>query len=497
LKINKKIAASSIAALMAISPVISLAQNPTRTVQAAADSNQKTLLLKHNSYVYGSNGKRLSKYQGSKKLVFTKGATLNYPGGTSVTNAGGKYYFIGRNGYIKAANATPIDNQAQTGTLHLNYNTYVYDKNGKRLKSYKGSKKNTFLRWGHTVKYTATPEAITNDSKQYYYLNDDNYSQNCLPYQTINGSQYYSIGNGGYIKAANVDQIDGKTVYTNEATVTTKALRNYIKSHKNEVPTRSASDYGEGSPYLKVGQKVKVDRVTSMYMGNSADIYYRIKGTTDEFLDSRDITSQPRQPLTIYTKDSYVTFVNDAKAYSINGELQTSKNASQTNYRNGENVPAYKELYIWVPSENKAELFYEISSRTFGYVNYVNYVKASDVKYLSGPRITKPENTPEEAKADAKIASSTDKQALQKLIDQESAVKASGDTYTGTNKEIYLDNLSTYNDILRTAKSVNSSNKSTVAEVKEASWILTKAQQNVINLEKRDNTMAPDLNYLF
>ncbi|WP_333588938.1 hypothetical protein [Lactobacillus acetotolerans] len=83
------------------------------------------------------------------------------------------------------------------------------------------------------------------------------------------------------------------------------------------------------------------------------------------------------------------------------------------------------------------------------------------------------------------------------MIDQESAVKASGDTYTGTNKEIYLDNLSTYNDILRTAKSVNSSNKSTVAEVKEASWILTKAQQNVINLEKRDNTMAPDLNYLF
>jgi hypothetical protein len=33
LKINKKIAASSIATLMAISPVISLAQNPTRTVQ--------------------------------------------------------------------------------------------------------------------------------------------------------------------------------------------------------------------------------------------------------------------------------------------------------------------------------------------------------------------------------------------------------------------------------------------------------------------------------
>jgi len=38
MKINKKIAVSSIAALMAISPVISLAQNSTRTVQAASNS---------------------------------------------------------------------------------------------------------------------------------------------------------------------------------------------------------------------------------------------------------------------------------------------------------------------------------------------------------------------------------------------------------------------------------------------------------------------------
>ena len=461
-------------------------------------------MLTHNAYVYSVNAKRLSTYQGSKKPVLIKGAVINnYNYDGTVTNKGKKYYYIGDHGYIRATNAKQVADEPQAGTLKLNYNTYVYDKNGKRLRSYRGSKKNTNLYKWHSIKYTGTLQPITNDSKQYYCLNDDNYSQFWLPYQTIKGVQYYNIGAGGYIKAANVDQIDGKPVYTADANIT-------VKTHWANNPTKVVeTTTGEK---IKVGKKITVDRVTSMYDGNSRSRLYRIKGTTNDFISDVYVKVLPRQQLKIYTENSCVIFANNADAYNIQGEKQANKTQNiGTAFIKGDAIPVNELLYIWVPSENKAELFYRIEDSSNGTDQYGNdlfletkdsqpslyYVKASDVKYLSGPRLTKPENTPEEAKSDAKIASSTDKQALQKLIDQEGAVKASGDTYTGTNKEIYLSNLSTYNDILRTAKSINSSNKSTVAEIKEASWILTKAQQDVMNLEKQDNTMAPDSNYLF
>ena len=493
MKINKKIAVSSIAALMAISPVLSLASNTTRTVQAASKTFQgaNALLLTHNAYVYSINAKRLSTYQGSKKPVLIKGAVIDYPDPGTVTNKGRKYYYLGDKGYIKAGNAKPIVQQIEPGTLKLNYNTYVYDKNGKRLKSYRGSKKNTHLYKWHSVKYTGTLQPITNDSKQYYCLNDDNYSQSWLPYQTIKGNQYYSIGAGGYVKAANVDQIDGKKLYTNEATVKVadKKLPNDVKKYEKN-------------------QKITVDGITTRFDDPMWQTLYHIKGAADVLVNKNGIVSGlPRQPLKAYSEHSHVAFVRDSDVYDINGNVlpyksQTINGEKATSAFNTHdvNVPVDESLYIWVPSENKAELFYRlmgISTLNNGYygndyeemmnnldytkVTSLKYIKAADVKYASGPRITKAENTAADAQADIKVASSADKQALQKLIDQEQTVEAS-EPYANVDES--YGNRDAYKNALKVAKTINSSDKSTIAEVKEATRLLNMTQENLLNKKK-------------
>lgn len=72
----------------------------------------------------------------------------------------------------------------------------------------------------------------------------------------------------------------------------------------------------------------------------------------------------------------------------------------------------------------------------------------------------RPLNTVDEAKADAKIATAADKKDLQKEIDQENAVHNT-DGY-----KFYHFNF--YDDALKRAKEINSSDKATVSEVKEA-----------------------------
>ena len=66
-----------------------------------------------------------------------------------------------------------------------------------------------------------------------------------------------------------------------------------------------------------------------------------------------------------------------------------------------------KLLYIWVPSENKAELCYhlvgkEVASNN-GHISFDDgYVKASDVQFMSNSKAITPSNTSEEAEAVAK-----------------------------------------------------------------------------------------------
>ena len=64
-----------------------------------------------------------------------------------------------------------------------------------------------------------------------------------LPYKKIKGKEYYNIDHGGYIKAVNVDSINGNKSFTNYATVTTASWpfssdKDFIKAILLDRPRR-------------------------------------------------------------------------------------------------------------------------------------------------------------------------------------------------------------------------------------------------------------------
>ncbi|MDF7639604.1 SLAP domain-containing protein [Lactobacillus sp. ESL0791] len=314
---------------------------------------------------------------------------------------------------------------SSTNTMQLAHGAYVYNKNGKRLKKYRGSRYKTHLRKGTNVQYAGTVESIDHDSKQYYLLNDDNYNQSWLPYIKVKGKYYYSIGHGGYINAANVSEINGQPLYVATATVTV-----YDKDYSKPYTTGT----GSSKVTIQNGKKVKIDYVFSDIDGNSRENYYHIANTNDAYIGAFSVKTRLRQRLATQTKDTYIEFIKPTVAYNLQSILNPSSNSEVVTI--GKDLVNAKQaielLYIWVRQNNKAELFYRLGDTTnYDTINVGNatdnnlfYVKAEDTRYVSGPRLT-PINTAEEAREDAKVATEPDKQDLQKSIIQEATVKSS------------------------------------------------------------------------
>lgn len=457
MNLNKKIIFGSIASFLVLSPIVPAVLTPSPTVQAAKAT---TFKLNHNSYVYNAHGKR-TYYQGKKTLKM--GATVNGTNKIS-TIKGSNYYPLTGGTYIKAANVGAINNQIQPGNLELNYNSYVYDKDGKRLTKFRGRKSNTHLLKGTPVKYSGTVEKTDRDSKQYFLLDDDNYNQSWLPYEKIGTKYYYNIGDGGYINAANVEKIDNKPLYTAEATVTINAPMKFIVG------------YGKEKVMVKPGQKVKVDRVSLIQYDPSTVVCFRLSGTKTGFFAKKIAKKQPRQKLLTYTFYDYILNTDNIDVYDVNGQVRT--NLGET-FDTGDKIPVDEELYIWQPKENKAELFYHIArngdtidSVQYGKIteDYRSYIKVTGTSHISGPQLT-PINTAEEAKADAKVATRADKTDLQKLIDQDKVVKAN---------ENYQKNGSKFYDrAIKNANEINDSNTASIAEVKQATRLLKQQLEEV------------------
>ncbi|AFR21272.1 SLAP domain-containing protein [Lactobacillus helveticus] len=95
-----------------------------------------------------------------------------------------------------------------SNTIKLIHNAYVYDKNGKRLKKYEGKAKYTTIAKGVTVNSYGT--------------------------KTIDDVLYYSLGDGAYIKAANVD---GKAATSSS----TKKTSSKTTSNKNTSSEKNTS----------------------------------------------------------------------------------------------------------------------------------------------------------------------------------------------------------------------------------------------------------------
>ena len=264
MKLNKKFVYGSIASILAISPMLP-AVMPSNTEALAAKTD--TLTLNHNSYVYTAQGKR-TYYNGKRTLRM--GTTVN--GNAKTTSINGKsYYPLTSGAYVKAANVGVVNKQVQSGNLKLNYNSYVYDKNGKRLYKFRGSKKNTHLRKGTPLKYSGSVEKIDRNSKQYFLVNDDNYNQSWLPYKKIGGKYYYNIGAGGYVNAANIGNIDNKPLYVAEATVTISP---------KDIDSKGVQiGLGKEQITVKPLQKIKVNRETLFRYDPTSSPSYIISGT--------------------------------------------------------------------------------------------------------------------------------------------------------------------------------------------------------------------------
>jgi hypothetical protein len=387
--------------------------------------------------------------------------------------------------------STPITaaTTSNNNTLKLIHGAYVYNKKGKRLTKYRGSWSKTHLCKGTNIKYTGTIQPIEKDSKQYYLLNDDNYNQSWLPYKKIKGKYYYSIGHGGYINAANVNEIDGQPLYVANATVT-------VKPKDNHGFSGGYTGSGTSRTLVKPGQKLKVDCITKIPDGNSRSKVYRIAGTTDAFIYIGNIKTQPRQKLATYTMYTYVGLKQNSNTYNIATILNPKTTNKNVTLAKDEDIPVVREIYVWVPNDNKAELFYRLNYYTSeatsdfhnAIANQLFYIKAADTMYLSGPQLT-PANTPEEARTDAKVATTTDKQDLEKLIDQEKTITAS----PNYKNELYVNTYKArYDEALEQAKTVNSSTSASITEVKEVVWYLTTQQQALLNASKSGNGVIED-----
>ncbi len=151
---------------------------------AATNGQATTQKVKHNSYVYNQVGKRVK-----KSGVFKKGKTVNTYG-AAVKIRGKKYFTIGKNRYIKAANVAPVT-AAQTAkeevtatssntttpatttvVKKLMHNAYLYDENGKRANK-------LIINSGSEIETTGK--------------------------KTVNSKTYYALADGLLIDSGNVD----------------------------------------------------------------------------------------------------------------------------------------------------------------------------------------------------------------------------------------------------------------------------------------------------
>ena len=497
----------SAAALMSVSPLL----NTTQNVNAATASTKKT-----------TTKKTSSKKTTTKKSASTKKTTSTKKSTSKKTTK-------------KAASSkTTTSKKTTSNTIKLTHNAYVYDKNGKRLKTYMGSAKYTTIAKGVTVNSNGT--------------------------KTIKGVLYYSLGGGAYIKAANVDgkvatssstkKTSSKNTSSNkpstdesEDSTSTKLIHNAyvydvngkrIKKYEGKSKLTKGTEidtYGtvnikgkkyyqldkEGTAFVKAGN---VDRPTTITLKKNAYIYNG-EGKTKKKLVKKGKTVKTTEARYIGTKLYYKIgddqFVKAANVGKVKGEeldpINEPDGAATVEVPDTEDVNSTKVItkgvvslydikgqkyanrifdagvsqqvselrYIATSVNSTPQLFYKLASGR-------GYLKADEVT-VDG-KILNAVNTPEQAKADVTVATTADKAKLTQSINEAASVKAS---------EIYKLSSSTakaaYDKAITDGAIVNNNASATIGQVNEAESAITSAKAKlngakiaVANL----NSLTPD-----
>lgn len=507
----------SAAALMSVAPLLGTAENvntvqaaPKKTTSKKAASNKITLV--RNAYVYDKNGKRLDKYMGSAKYTtIAKGVTVTSTGTKTIN--GVKYYDLGGGAYIKAVN---VDGKAASSTSSLSKgtkakfvsNSYIYDKNGKRISKYQGKSK-----------------FVKGDSVTTYGI------------QTINGKKYYQLDKKGtaFVRTVN---IDGKTTSNQESSVSndaesTKKYDYSLKKNayiydnngkrinkyqgKSKLLKGAAIDvYGieaikgkdyyqldkKGTAFVKASNVTRTVKATSITMKKNAYIYNgngdtkkktvkkgkTVKATEARYIGTKlyykisdnqfvkaanvgkisgpelEPVNEPDGAATVDTGDdtvdpnvTKVTTINVAPLYNIKGQPDNVRAFGE-----GQSQQVSELRYIATSATATPELFYKLSSGR-------GYLKASDVA-VSGKTLT-PVNTQEQAKEDVTVATAANKAKLLQDINEATSVKNS-EAYKLASSDVKA----AYDKAISDGTAVNNDATATIAQVNEADAAIVSAK---------------------
>lgn len=507
----------SAAALMSVAPLLGTAENvntvqaaPKKTTSKKAASNKITLV--RNAYVYDKNGKRLDKYMGSAKYTtIAKGVTVTSTGTKTIN--GVKYYDLGGGAYIKAVN---VDGKAASSTSSLSKgtkakfvsNSYIYDKNGKRISKYQGKSK-----------------FVKGDSVTTYGI------------QTINGKKYYQLDKKGtaFVRTVN---IDGKTTSNQESSVSNdvESTKKYDYSLKKNayiydnngkrinkyqgkskllkgaaidvygIETIKGKDYYQldkkGTAFVKASNVTRTVKVTSITMKKNAYIYNgngdtkkktvkkgkTVKATEARYIGTKlyykisdnqfvkaanvgkisgpelEPVNEPDGAATVDTGDNTVdpnvtkvTTINVAPLYNIKGQPDNVRAFGE-----GQSQQVSELRYIATSATATPELFYKLSSGR-------GYLKQSDVA-VSGKILT-PVNTQEQAKEDVTVATAANKAKLLQDINEATSVKSS-EAYKLASSDVKA----AYDKAISDGTIVNNDATATIAQVNEADAAIVSAK---------------------
>lgn len=507
----------SAAALMSVAPLLGTAENvntvqaaPKKTTSKKAASNKITLV--RNAYVYDKNGKRLDKYMGSAKYTtIAKGVTVTSTGTKTIN--GVKYYDLGGGAYIKAVN---VDGKAASSTSSLSKgtkakfvsNSYIYDKNGKRISKYQGKSK-----------------FVKGDSVTTYGI------------QTINGKKYYQLDKKGtaFVRTVN---IDGKTTSNQESSVSNDAesTKKYDYSLKKNayiydnngkrinkyqgkskllkgaaidvygIETIKGKDYYQldkkGTAFVKASNVTRTVKATSITMKKNAYIYNgngdtkkktvkkgkTVKATEARYIGTKlyykisdnqfvkaanvgkisgpelEPVNEPDGAATVDTGDNTVdpnvtkvTTINVAPLYNIKGQPDNVRA-----FGAGQSQQVSELRYIATSATATPELFYKLSSGR-------GYLKKSDVA-VSGKILT-PVNTPEQAREDVTVATAANKAKLLQDINEATSVKNS-ESYKLASSDVKA----AYDKAISDGTTVNNDATATIAQVNEADAAIVSAK---------------------
>ena len=507
----------SAAALMSVAPLLGTAENvntvqaaPKKTTSKKAANNKITLV--RNAYVYDKNGKRLDKYMGSAKYTtIAKGVTVTSTGTKTIN--GVKYYDLGGGAYIKAVN---VDGKAASSTSSLSKgtkakfvsNSYIYDKNGKRISKYQGKSK-----------------FVKGDSVTTYGI------------QTINGKKYYQLDKKGtaFVRTVN---IDGKTTSNQESSVSNDAesTKKYDYSLKKNayiydnngkrinkyqgkskllkgaaidvygIETIKGKDYYQldkkGTAFVKASNVTRTVKATSITMKKNAYIYNgngdtkkktvkkgkTVKATEARYIGTKlyykisdnqfvkaanvgkisgpelEPVNEPDGAATVDTGDNTVdpnvtkvTTINVAPLYNIKGQPDNVRAFGE-----GQSQQVSELRYIATSATATPELFYKLSSGR-------GYLKDSDVA-VSGKTLT-PVNTQEQAREDVTVATAANKAKLLQDINEATSVKSS-EAYKLASSDVKA----AYDKAISDGTTVNNDATATIAQVNEADAAIVSAK---------------------